>query len=637
MLRSLAVLFSVGIYFSGAVASAVYPITVCENLILDADKNQLVMQLNPIVTRGALHREIGRLIQFTEAQIQAVPEEIKDAWANRVYANDYFGVSFFRSIAHSTGMSTPTEIAELNAKRTMLDKRLGRLRALSVLLAQVSQISSELAPARHLPDIHPDEPFEIEINEWIETRAVESIYALVQLAMVNPAALSDERKQNAEAIYAGFISELGAYAAYLETDVTSDSRNPLVAPYLDDVSAAKLAEVRQWAEKEFGGPVEKGFLIKLVSALVDRPGVMSEHLSTLSQVRKQSVSVFGNGPEGRKGFLVIARGVLLKVIDPKHIGESLKKLADSTADSRAVLQSLSFESMGHFVYLQGMTGKSLADLIQEFNFSASTLLYQEQRNLDVRAHPLSQQVLLLLLYADAKRLGGAGFSPVSEFPLARRALERLPSAWALAPEDVYLASAVLISIAHFTQREPMNLVTYIQDIYSLVENDPIADCNYRFFEWVRVANFGLEHKIPAQAMVQFLRTVRTLRGHIPPADRFVSVLLTVQENSLTGTETGLDVFSPQALADGFAVPFTHDSDVLYSLIPDSTALDFPLFANGGWNFIQEVKPDATLATYLQGGPSIFLTAEEDGGIAWVMPASTYGGDARVGLPVRTGP
>jgi len=636
ILRSLAVFFSVTISFFGSVALAVDPITLCENLILDADKNQLVMQLNPVVTRSALHREISRLVDFTEGQLKAIPDEIKDAWSNRVYANDYFGVSFLRSIAHTTGMSTPTEISDLNAKKALLEKRRARLLALSVLLSQVAQISVALAPARHIPDIHPDGAFEIEINEWIEVRAVESTYALVQLAMVNPDALSEDRKQKGEALYNQFVSELAGYVAHLETSVDSDSRNPLVATYLDDVSVAKVAEIRQWAEKEFGGPVEKDFLIQLVSALVSRPGVMSEHLETLSEVRKQSVEMFGS-PEGRKGFLVIARGVLLKVIDPGSVGESLRAVSKAVATSRGVLQSLTPESTGHFVYLQGMTGKSIAELVREFNVASSTLLYQENRTLDVRTNPHSQQVLLLMLYANAKRLGGTAYSPVSEFPSARRALERLPHAWSLAPEDVYLASAVLISIAHFAQLESMHLIAYIQDIYSIVDEEPIADCNWRFFEWIRVANFGLEQKIPAKAMVQFLRTARTLRGYVPPAERFISVLSTVQDNSSASTETELDIFSPQALADGFAVPFTYDLDVLYSLIPDSTAVDFPMVAGGGWNFIQDVRPDATFANYLQGGLSIFLTAGEDGNIAWQLPASIYEGDARVGLPVRTGP
>jgi hypothetical protein len=67
MFRSFAVFFVLVVSFFASVASAVYPIIVCENLILDADKNQPVMQLNPVLTRGALHREIGRLIHFTEA------------------------------------------------------------------------------------------------------------------------------------------------------------------------------------------------------------------------------------------------------------------------------------------------------------------------------------------------------------------------------------------------------------------------------------------------------------------------------------------------------------------------------------------------------------------------------------------
>lgn len=636
MLRSVAVFFVLGLSLSASVASAVYPDIVCENLILDAKKNQLVMELNPVLDRAALHRELGRLIQFTEAQIQAVPQELTDAWTNRVYANDFIGIGLLRSLVHATGLSTPTEITEINTKRAMLDKRLGRLRALSVLLSQVSHISAVLAPARQIPDTHPDAPFEIEINQWIETRAVESIYALVQLAMVNPAQLSDERKQNAEALYARFVTELTNYSAYLETDIDSDSRSPLVAPYLDDVSVAKLAEVRRWAENEFGGTVERDFLIQFVSALVLTPGLMSEHLKVLSGVHKQSESFLGNSLEGQKGFLVIARGVLLRQIDPATVRDSLREATEALSGSRAVLQSISPETLGHFVYLRGMTGKSMTELVREFNAIASTLLYQEVRSVDVRTHPNSQQVVLLLLYADAKQLSGRPLS-VSEFPAARRLLERLPRAWTLAPDEFYLASSVLISLSHFTEVEAINAINYIQEIYSIVESDPIADCNYRFFEWIRLAYFGLERGIPAPAMVQFLRTARQLRGHVPPADRVVNVLANVQDNSSSREGNALDAFTPQALADGFAVPFSYDLDVVCSLIPDSTAVDFPLVANGGWNFIEGLKPDATLATYLQGGPSLFLTAGEDGAIDWQMPASIYSGESRVGLPVRTGP
>ncbi len=393
-----------------------------------------------------------------------------------------------------------------------------------------------LAPARHLPDIHPDAPFEIEINEWIETRAVESIYALVQLAMVNPPELSDERKQKAETLYSRFVTELTTYSAHLETDADSDSRNPLVAAYLDDVSVAKLAEVRNWAEKELGGPVEKEFLIRLVSVLLGRRGVMSEHLKTLADVHKQSVSILGDTVDGREGFLILAQGVLLKVIEPKQVGYLLRDLVKVTATSSSLLQSLSPQSLAHFIYLHGMTGKSLAELTREFLVEASTLLYQEQRTTAETLHPQSQEVLLLLIYADAKRLGGTGQALVSELPVARRALERLPSAWAVPAKDNYLASAALISIAYSTQVDPLAIINYIQEIYSFVEHEPIADCNYRFFEWLLVANFGLEQNIPAKAMVEFLRTARALRGYVPPAD--------------------------------------------------SSVLDFPMFAESGWNFIQ---------------------------------------------------